>query len=206
MCMFLGLQKWQCLPHYLIFIAICIKNESDCHKQMLRFRHLHSGPMSILFSYRNAVRVTCSDVMWLVALKRFPLCSVVPRNKAIGCTPSVDHRCREGQQLGWDDYEYEELDIDSAWIFFVFAGKEDETKHLLHLTPSQQLNVVRWNPASQNEVWIQYLFYLCFIWMLTAYQKKDVSKTLWCLIPCLAELSLFNCCNLFSCWKQKILA
>lgn len=120
MCMFLGLQKWQCLPHYLIFIAICIKNESDCHKQMLRFRHLHSGPMSILFSYRNAVRVTCSDVMWLVALKRFPLCSVVPRNKAIGCTPSVDHRCRDGQQLGWDDYEYEELDIGSAWIFFFF--------------------------------------------------------------------------------------
>lgn len=143
--------------------------------------------------------------MWLVALKRFPLCSLVPINKAIGCTPSVDHRCREGQQLGWDDYEYEELDIDSAWIFF-FAGKEDETKHLLHLTPSQQLNVVRWNPASQNEVWIQYLFYLCFIWMLTAYQKKDVSKTLWCLIPCLAELSLFNCCDLFSCWKQKTLA
>eukprot|EP00268_Persea_americana_P006439 TRINITY_DN12324_c0_g1_i8.p1 TRINITY_DN12324_c0_g1~~TRINITY_DN12324_c0_g1_i8.p1 ORF type:complete len:474 (-),score=73.00 TRINITY_DN12324_c0_g1_i8:293-1714(-) len=32
------------------------------------------------------------------------------------------------------------------------SRKEDETKHLLHLTPSQQLNVVRWNPASQNEV------------------------------------------------------
>lgn len=141
MCMFLGLQKWQYLPHYLISIAICIKNESDRHKQILRFRHLHSGPMSILFPYGYAVRVTCSDVMRLVALKRFPLCSLVPINKAIGCAPSVDHRCREGQQLGWDDYEYEELDIDSAWIFFFFFCREGRWNKALvasHSKPATQ--------------------------------------------------------------------
>ncbi|XP_047325329.1 uncharacterized protein LOC124929102 isoform X2 [Impatiens glandulifera] len=30
--------------------------------------------------------------------------------------------------------------------------KEDETKHLLHISTSRQLDVVRWNPANQDEI------------------------------------------------------
>jgi hypothetical protein len=38
-------------------------------------------------------------------------------------------------------------------MFIVMIGlQEDESKLLLHLSPDQQLDVVKWNPLNQNEV------------------------------------------------------
>lgn len=47
-------------------------------------------------------------------------------------------------------------------FIFLLGSEEEETKLVLHLPLHQELDCVRWNPANQNEVWIQQLFLLTF--------------------------------------------
>lgn len=42
---------------------------------------------------------------------------------------------------------------------FLLGLAEDETKLVLHLPSNRQPDFVRWNPANQDEVWIQQHFY-----------------------------------------------
>lgn len=45
-----------------------------------------------------------------------------------------------------------------AFGFFLLIGlKEDESKHVLHLSLNRQLDVVRWNLSNQDEVGNQLL-------------------------------------------------
>uniref|UniRef100_A0A803KM31 Transducin/WD40 repeat-like superfamily protein n=1 Tax=Chenopodium quinoa TaxID=63459 RepID=A0A803KM31_CHEQI len=45
------------------------------------------------------------------------------------------------------------LEFDNQKLDYLSAGwKEDETKHLLHISTSRHLDSVRWNPANQDEV------------------------------------------------------